>query len=136
MTEPTATGVQLAVNGTLMRGFPLNDNLLALGATFVRTDRTAPVYRLWSIRGEHPAMIRVTDGSGTSVEVEVWNVPLDALAHILRREPEGLALGKVHLADGDTMLGVLAEPALVEDAPEITEFGGWRAYLTYDRRAE
>ena len=129
MNEATTTGVHLAVNGTLMRGFPLNDNLVDLGATFVRTDHTAPVYRLWSIRDEHPAMIRVTDESGTSVEVEVWDVPLDGLAQLLHREPEGLALGKVHLADGNSVLGVLAEPALVEHAREITQFGGWRAYL-------
>src|SRR5262249_12820594 len=47
--------VRLAVNGTLMRGLALNDNLLAAGATFVRETTTAPHYRLWSIDDRHPA---------------------------------------------------------------------------------
>ena len=40
--------VQLAVNGTLMRGFALNRNLRAVGATFVHEAVTATIYRLWS----------------------------------------------------------------------------------------
>jgi hypothetical protein len=54
------------VNGTLMRGLELNGNLLAAGASFVREDRTAPVYRLWSIGDKHPAMVRVAKGSARS----------------------------------------------------------------------
>ena len=54
--------VQLAVNGTLMRGFALNQNLLAVGATFVHEAVTAPVYRLWSIYDQYPAMLRVAAG--------------------------------------------------------------------------
>ena len=34
--------VLLAVNGTLMRGLELEPNLVNLGATFVREDRTEP----------------------------------------------------------------------------------------------
>jgi hypothetical protein len=41
--------VLLAVNGTLMRGLELEPNLINLGATFVREDRTEPAYRLYSI---------------------------------------------------------------------------------------
>jgi len=48
--------IALAVNGTLMRGLALNDNMLAAGARFVRETATAPEYRLWSIGDRHPAM--------------------------------------------------------------------------------
>jgi gamma-glutamylcyclotransferase (GGCT)/AIG2-like uncharacterized protein YtfP len=51
--------VLLAVNGTLMRGLELEPNLVNLGATFVREDRTEPAYRLYSINDIHPAMVRV-----------------------------------------------------------------------------
>ena len=47
--------VELAVNGTLMRGHELNRNLTELGCEFVREANTMPVYRLWSIAGRHPA---------------------------------------------------------------------------------
>jgi gamma-glutamylcyclotransferase (GGCT)/AIG2-like uncharacterized protein YtfP len=119
----------LAVNGTLMRGLKLNPNMTAAGATFVRESTTEPHYRLWSINDDHPAMIRVTDGSGTSIQVEVWSVPAAGLAGILLNEPPGLAIGKVRLADGSTVLGVLGENALVEGQREITAHGGWRRYI-------
>ncbi|MGH6689830.1 MAG: allophanate hydrolase-related protein [Gammaproteobacteria bacterium] len=120
--------VLLAVNGTLMRGLELNANLVETGATFVREARTAPVYRLWSIGDRHPAMMRV-DAGGAAIAVEVWAVPPAGLATILVKEPPGLCIGKVRLDDGSETLGVLGEPALCQGMPEITEYGGWRAYV-------
>ncbi len=118
----------LAVNGTLMRGLELNPNLLKVGATFVREDVTQACYRLWSIDDRHPAMLR-TPGQGTGVALELWDVPLAGLAQVLLSEPPGLAIGKVVLHDGTIVLGVLGEPFLCEGKREITEFGGWRAYM-------
>jgi carbamate kinase len=82
-----------------------------------------------TINNEHPAMVRVTDGKGVKVVVEVWSVPAAGLAGILLNEPPGLSIGKVKLEDGSTVLGVLGEPALVEGQREITSYGGWRAYI-------
>jgi len=126
--------ILLAVNGTLMRGWPLNQNLLDAGATFVREAETEPAYRLWSIDDRHPAMLRVREG-GVGVAVEVWSVPPEGLASVLLREPPGLAIGKVKLSDGQEVLGVLGEPILCEGQREITPYGGWRAYHT-SRREE
>jgi hypothetical protein len=124
----TDADVLLAVNGTLMRGLELNPNMLAVGARFVREDATAPCYRIWSIDDRHPAMMR-TPGEGASVALEVWAVPPAGLASILSNEPPGLAIGKVLLADGSTVLGVLGEPFLCRDRREITSHGGWRGYV-------
>lgn len=124
----TSVSVRLAVNGTLMRGLELNRNLLDVGATFLREDTTAPCYRLWSIGDRHPAMIRTTDG-GVSVALEVWDVPAAGLAQVLLAEPSGLCVGKVPLADGATVLGVVGEPVLVEGQREITAYAGWRPYV-------
>lgn len=121
--------VELAVNGTLMRGLELNDNLLRVGATFVTESKTAPCYRLWSIGDRHPGMLRVTGDEGGQVELEIWAVPAAGLATVLTQEPSGLAVGKILLDDGSEVLGVLAEPHIVENQPEITHFGGWRGYL-------
>ena len=117
----------LAVNGTLMRGLELNPNLLAVGAEFVLETKTESAYRLWSINDRHPAMVRVKSG-GVAVAVEIWAVPPAGLASILLKEPPGLSIGKVKLADGSEVLGVLGEPALCEGQKEITSFGGWRNY--------
>jgi hypothetical protein len=134
MTDPAAdtTTVELAVNGTLMRGYELNRNLTELGCEFVRDAQTAPVYRLWSIAGRHPGMIRTTAGDGAPIAVEVWRVPLAGVAAVLLREPPGLSIGKIELDDGTEVLGVLAEPALVQGHPEITHLGGWRAFAATD----
>ncbi len=126
--------VLLAVNGTLMRGLELNGNLLAVGARFVREARTAPSYRLWSIEDRHPAMLRVATG-GAAIAVEVWEVPAAGLATILLQEPPGLCIGKVQLSDGEETLGVLGEAPLCEGMREVTEYGGWRAYLAARQRA-
>lgn len=118
----------LAVNGTLMRGLELNPNLVKAGATFAREAHTAACYRLWSIGDRHPAMIR-TRGPGHRIALELWDIPIAGLALVLLAEPAGLAIGKVLLDDGTVVLGVLGEPFLCEGQREITEFGGWRAYI-------
>lgn len=117
----------LAVNGTLMRGLELNPNMLAAGASFVREDKTAACYRIWSINDRHPAMQRVASG-GVQVALEIWAVPPAGLASILQNEPPGLCIGKVLLESGEVILGVLGEPFLCEGQREITAWGGWRAY--------
>ncbi len=119
--------IPLAVNGTLMRGLELNGNLLAVGATFVRESITEPTYRLWSIDDSYPAMLRVTTG-GNAIALEIWEVPISSLSTILLQEPPGLCIGKIHLCDGEIVLGVLAEPYLCENRQEITKWGGWREY--------
>jgi gamma-glutamylcyclotransferase (GGCT)/AIG2-like uncharacterized protein YtfP len=127
--------ILLAVNGTLMRGLALNQNMLDAGAHFLREAMTMPEYRLWSIDDRHPAMIRVSEG-GAAIAVEVWAVPAPGLARILQAEPPGLCIGKVRLMDGDEVLGVLAEPVLCEGRREITRWGGWRAYMAAVARRE
>ena len=124
--------VKLAVNGTLMRGLPLEKNLLDAGAFFLREAATAPCYRLWSINDNNPAMLRVdpADPQAVSVAVEVWQVPDAGLASVLMKEPEGLSVGKVALFDGEVVLGVIGEPELVRGQKEISSYGGWRRYIT------
>ncbi len=121
------SAILLAVNGTLMRGLELNGNLLAVNATFLREDWTAPVYRLWSIGDRYPGMVRVARG-GAAIALEVWQVPQSGLVQVLLQEPPGLAIGQVYLQNGSTTLGVLAEPIACEGQQEITKWGGWRAY--------
>ena len=120
--------IHLAVNGTLMRGFALNRNLLAVGATFVHEAMTAPLYRLWSIDDQYPAMLRVTAG-GAAIALEVWAVPRLHLGTIVLQEPAGLCLGKILLADQSITLGVLGEAYMCKGKRDITGWGGWRAYM-------
>jgi adenine/guanine/hypoxanthine permease len=98
-------------------------------ATFVSEVRTAPVYRLFSIADQDPAMIR-DDDNGAAIEAELYEVPDDVWPRIRDSEPPGLYRGPVLLADGRKVEGMLGDPVFVQSAgaTEITEFGGWRAY--------
>lgn len=122
------TTVYLAVNGTLMRGLELNANMALVDAEFVREALTEPTYRLWSINDRHPAMMRVSEG-GTAIAVEIWAVPASKMSFLLLLEPPGLCIGKVRLADGEEVLGVVGEAILCEGKREITAWGGWRTYI-------
>jgi hypothetical protein len=118
----------LAVNGTLMRGFELNPHMLDASGVFICEDITAPVYRLWSIHDDYPGMARSESG-GAGIAVELWELSADGILQLLSGEPEGLCLGKITLADGRSVLGILAEPQILDNSLEITRFGGWRSYL-------
>ena len=117
---------QLFVNGTLMRGLPLNANLN--GATFLGECMTAPRYRIYSIGDVHPGMFEVAEG-GISVPGELYEVPDEVWARVEAGEPPGLYRGPVTLADARVVPGILYLREMAEGIHrDITEFGGWRAY--------
>ena len=116
---------ELFVNGTLMRGFPLHQNLG--DAEFVAEVRTAPRYRLRTIGDVHPGMYRVRL-DGASISGELYRVTPGQRAHIAATEPPGLYLGPVELEDGRVVEGVLYPADLAEAFEDITAYGGWRAY--------
>jgi gamma-glutamylcyclotransferase (GGCT)/AIG2-like uncharacterized protein YtfP len=123
----TAGGFELFVNGTLMRGLALHNNLA--GATFLREAHTAPKYRLHSIGDRHPGMFEVTEG-GVSVSGEVYRVPTEVWARVEAGEPPNLYRGRVELADGEQVFGILYPQAAVRpEHRDISAFGGWRAYV-------
>lgn len=126
--------LHLAVNGTLMRGLELNANLQALGATFVSEAKTQPTYRLWSIQDRYPVMQRVKEG-GSAIALEIWAIPPAGLGTLLLQEPPGLCVGKVELITGKTVLGIVGEAICCDRGIEITQWGGWRAYINAKQRS-
>jgi hypothetical protein len=119
----------LAVNGSLMRGLALNQNLVDAQAQFVQETNTSPIYRLWSIDDSYPAMLR-DEGKGTQIDVEIWEIPLEGLVEVLKKEPPGLCLGKIELQDNKWEFGILGEPYICEAREEISHWGGWRSFWT------
>jgi allophanate hydrolase len=111
--------------GAHMSGLTLNPQLTELGGRFVRQALTAPHYRLFAL-GERPGLLR--DVSGAAIAGEVWALPTAAIGALLARVPAPLCFGEVGLQDGPC-LGFLAEAAGVIGAQDITEFGGWRAFV-------
>lgn len=130
-TPPAGDVFELFVNGTLMRGLALHDNLG--GARFLYEARTEPVYRLYSIYDVHPGMFEVGQG-GVSVAGEVYEVPLEVWKRVEAGEPPGLYMGDVRLEGGRVVKGILFPSNLAEGRhQDISEFGGWRPYMAAQR---
>ena len=122
---PSAGETPLFCIGGHMAGLPLNGELTRLGARLVGPARTLPRYRLFAL-GNRPGMLAAPGGA--AIEGEVWAVPTDKIGALLAGIPRPLGFGTVLLESGPC-LGFLAEADGVAGAPEITELGGWRAYL-------
>jgi len=116
----------LYVNGTLMRGYGLHDNLS--GAEFLEEVSTAPKYRVHSIGDVHPGMYKV-ESDGASIAGELYAVPMGVLLRVVEGEPPGLYRGPVELADGRVVPGILFDEQEAKKHPDITKHGGWRGYL-------
>jgi allophanate hydrolase len=128
-TDPEA--VRLVVCGAHLQGLPLNAQLTERGARLVAATRTAPRYRLYALAGgppQRPGLVRVAHG-GAAIEVEVWELPLAELGGFVAGIPAPLGIGTVELAHGVWHKGFICEPCALENAVDITSFGGWRAWL-------
>ena len=66
---------------------------------------------------------------GSAIEVEVWSLSPAEFGDFVSKIPGPLGIGKIQLESGEQLPGFIAEPRAVEDAEDITRFGGWRAYL-------
>ncbi len=126
-----ADSIDVVVVGAHLSGMPLNGELQALGATLVRPDTTAPVYRLYALPGTHPpkpGMLRVSS-DGRAIDVEVWRMSIAAFGAFVAAVPQPLSIGSVTLGDGTHLKGFLVEPVAVTGACDVSAFGGWRAYV-------
>jgi gamma-glutamylcyclotransferase (GGCT)/AIG2-like uncharacterized protein YtfP len=122
---------ELFVNGTLMRGLALHDNLA--GAEFLGEARTAPVYRLYSIDDRHPGMFEVAEG-GVSVAGELYQLPDEVWRRVEAGEPPNLYRGRVKLADGREVWGILYPRQLAEGRHrDISVHRDWRVYRAQRR---
>ncbi|WP_281683808.1 allophanate hydrolase [Thalassobaculum salexigens] len=122
--------IVVAAVGAHMSGLPLNGELIRLGGRFIATASSAPGYRLYRLTGGppfRPGLMR--DATGGAIDLELWALPLASFGAFMAGIPAPLGIGTVTLADGGTVNGFICESAGLEGATDITEFGGWRAYL-------
>lgn len=131
---PRAVGdaVIIAVLGAHLSGLPLNGALRDLGAEFCEATTTCADYRLYALPGTdppRPGLLRVEKGRGAAVEVELWAMSPDAFGRFVATVPSPLSIGSLKLADGRMVKGFLVEAEATRNARDISDFGGWRAYL-------
>jgi hypothetical protein len=137
-TDPNRSEtLPLAVVGAHLSGFPLNPDLLALGATLQTTTKTSPNYKLYALpktnasNPSKPGLARCHPSDsqpGSSIEIEIWALPLSAVGAFLKTIPSPLGLGTIETCDGEWVKGFICEPYGIVGARDVSEFGGWRAY--------
>jgi allophanate hydrolase len=133
---PAEGEVAVAVVGAHLSGLPLNGELRALGARLLEVTRSAPDYRLYALSGTKPpkpGLLRVDSGKGASIEVEVWGVSMEAFGRLVAAVPTPLSIGTIKLSNGRDVKGFLVEAAATIGARDISNFGGWRAFLAREK---
>jgi allophanate hydrolase len=126
-----AATLEIAVVGAHLAGMPLHGQLVDRGCRLVERTLSAPCYRLYALAGTSPpkpGLARVAE-DGVAIELEVYEMPCDAVGSFLALIPPPLGLGSVQLADGRWTRGFICEPAGLAGALDISAHGGWRAYL-------
>lgn len=126
-----ARRVQVAVVGAHLAGQPLHGQLTERGAKFVRAARTAVGYSLYALSGTIPAKPGlIFDGKGQGrIELEIYDMDAAAFGSFVAIIPAPLGIGRIELEDGTSVQGFLCESHAVATGRDITEFGGWRAWL-------
>lgn len=123
--------VRLAVVGAHLTGMPLNFQLTDRGARLVCKTKTSAEYSLYALANTtppKPGLVKV-NAKGTSIKVEVWDIPLTHFASFVEEIPSPLGIGNLTLIDGTVVKGFICEPYALSDATDISHYGGWRAYL-------
>lgn len=125
------TSVALAVFGAHLRGQPLHWQLEQLGARFAGEITTSDAYRLTALDTvpPKPGLVRHGDGLGAPIRGELFLVSPGGLGRFLAELPPPMALTSIELADGRSVVGFACTYDAALTATDITEHGGWVAYL-------
>ena len=132
MTTASTNMITIAVVGAHLTGQPLNYQLQERHATLLKTCKTAPAYRFYALANTQPAkpgLIKVLDGSGVGIEVEVWQLSAEGFGTFVAAVPPPLVIGTLDLEDSSSVKGFLCESYAITDAQNISQYGGWRSYL-------
>ena len=97
----------------------------------VATVRTAPDYRLYALATTppKPGLVHTPGKAGQAIEVELWELDQRAFGSFGATIPAPMTIGVTLLEDGSVVKGFSCEPYALDGARDITEFGGWRAFL-------
>jgi allophanate hydrolase len=131
---PPSSGedIPIAVVGAHLSGMALNGELRALDGRLLEETTTAPDYKLYALgtTPPKPGMLRVEEGSGASIKLELWALSPSSFGKFVAAIPPPLSIGTIRLADGREVKGFIVEPAAINGARDISAFGGWRAFVT------
>jgi gamma-glutamylaminecyclotransferase len=113
--------------GSALRGQPDHKNLG--DAKFLGEARTAPKYRLHSVRDQHPGIYEVESG-GVSIAGELYEFTPEQHEQLLESEPPDLYEAPIELEDGSKVSAMIYPRSLIEERgfKDISAYGGWAAF--------
>ena len=121
---------RIAVCGAHRAGMILHSELEGVGARFLETTRTAPLYRMYALENgpiPKPALIR-TEKDGVSCVVELYELSAESFARFVSRIPFPLGLGKLELEDGRIVPGFIGEAVAAGQGRDISDLADWKRY--------
>jgi len=115
--------------GSALRGQPDHQNLG--DAKFLGEVKTAPHYRLHSVRDQHPGIYEVPEG-GISIAGELYEFTPEQHTHLMANEPPDLYEADIVLDDGSTASAMIYPRKLIEERgyQDVSQYGGWTAFKT------
>ena len=122
------TDKRVFICGSALRGQPDHGNLQ--DAKFMREAKTAPRYRLHSVKdGWHPGIYEV-EANGIAIPGELYALTAEQYKHLVSTEPPNMYPAEVVLENGERAIAMLYPKALIEEHnwPDISHLGGWAAY--------
>lgn len=128
-----ADTITVAVVGAHLSGMPLNTQLTERNAVLLEQTTTSANYCLYALPNTtppKPGLKRVGPENGREMIVEVWQMASSEFGSFVDLIPAPLGIGNVELADGRWVNGFICEGYGFEGARDVTEFGGWRAFIT------
>lgn len=127
--------IPVLVCGAHLEGLALHWQLADRDAVLRERTRTAAIYRMYAMPASgtippRPALVR-DDSTGAAIAVEIWELTPAAFGDFVSKIPSPLGIGKVLLESGEEVPGFIAEPRATLGAEEITQHGGWSAWLEF-----
>ena len=123
---------RVAVVGAHLSGMPLNHQLTERGGRLLEATHTSADYRLFALSDAvppKPGLLRGAPNSGQPIAIELWELPMEHYGSFVSLIPAPLGIGTLTLLDGRQVQGFVCEPLALQDATDITHWGGWQAYL-------
>jgi allophanate hydrolase len=124
--------IEIAAVGAHLSGLPLNRELIELGGVLLREVETTANYRLFALPGTvppKPGLLRVAPGEGGSIKAEIWGLDARAFGNFVAAIASPLGIGTISFSDGTSAKGFIVEAEAVKGAKDVTQSGGWRAYV-------
>jgi len=122
---------ELAVAGLHKRSFPLNYQLTDLEASYAYSTQTSPDYAMYLLDPDgkpKPGLVRLPEGQGHSIDVEVWQIPVKNLGAFMMNVKHPLGIGQVRLADGRMVYGFICEQYIAGNCEDISAYKSWEAF--------